>query len=46
MAKLYKEADSESVHLTRILTELSGLAKKRNNKLSLTKIESKTISDD
>ncbi len=35
--KLYKESDALAVHLTRILTELSSLVKKRNNKLSLTK---------
>ncbi|MEA1874087.1 MAG: hypothetical protein U9N51_06630 [Bacteroidota bacterium] len=35
--KLYKETDSDSINLTRILLELSGLVKKRNNILSLTK---------
>ena len=35
--KLYKEQDSITVNLTRILTELAGLTKKRNGKLSLTK---------
>lgn len=35
--QLYKESDSMTVNLTRILAELSGLTKKRNGKLSLTK---------
>lgn len=43
--KLYKETDSISVNLTRILIEISGLAKKRKGKLSLTK-SSKKIFDD
>mgnify|MGYP001136140855 CR=1 FL=1 len=34
---LYKESDSMTVNLTRILSELSGLVKKRSGKLSLTK---------
>lgn len=37
ISKLYKETDSDSINLTRILLELSGLVKKRNNILSLTK---------
>ncbi len=37
ISKLYKETDSNSINLTRILLELSGLLKKRNKKLSLTK---------
>jgi len=37
ISKLYKETDCESINLTRILIEISGLVKKRNNKLSLTK---------
>lgn len=45
MSKLYKEIDAPSVNLTRILTEISGLAKKRNNKLSLTKKGEKIVSD-
>lgn len=36
-ARLYKEEDCMSINLTRILIELSGLVKKRKNKLSLTK---------
>lgn len=37
LVKLYKEADSFSVSLTRILLEISGIVKKRTGKLSLTK---------
>jgi predicted transcriptional regulator len=37
ISKLYKETDAMSINLTRILSELSGIVKKRNNKLSLTK---------
>ncbi len=44
--QIYKEKDSMTVNLTRILTELSGLIKKRNGKLSLTKRGEKIISDD
>lgn len=44
--KLYKETDSSTINLTRILLELSGLAKKRNNKLSMTKKGKAIISDD
>ena len=36
-AKLYKETDSMTINLTRILVELAGLVKKRNGKMSLTK---------
>jgi hypothetical protein len=45
MYKLYKETDSDAIHLTRILLEISGLVKKRNGKLSLTKASQKTIVD-
>lgn len=45
ISKLYKETDSLTINLTRILTEISGLAKKRNGKLSLTKSGKKIISD-
>lgn len=45
ISKLYKETDSDSVHLTRILTELAGLVKKRKGVLSLTKSSTKIISD-
>ncbi|MGY6742908.1 MAG: hypothetical protein ACXIUQ_09255 [Cecembia sp.] len=44
--KLYKETDANSVHLTRILMELSALAKKRIGKLSLTKTGEKLLKDD
>jgi hypothetical protein len=37
ISKLYKETDSNTVHLTRILLEIAGITKKRNGKLSLTK---------
>lgn len=43
--KLYKETDSMAVNLTRILVELTGLTKKRNGKLSLTKVSEKVLSD-
>jgi hypothetical protein len=43
--QLYKEKDSMTVNLTRLLAELSGLTKKRNNKLSLTKTGKKLSSD-
>lgn len=43
--KLYKETDSNSIHLTRILMELAGLAKKSKGKLSLTKSGEKILQD-
>ncbi len=43
--KLYKETDSKSIHITKILLELSSLVKKRNNKLSLTKKGSELLND-
>ncbi len=43
ISKLYKETDSMSISLTRILPMLSGIVKKRNNKLSLTKKGQKEI---
>jgi predicted transcriptional regulator len=46
ISKLYKETDSISINLTRILSELSGLAKKRNKKLSLTKKGKAIIEND
>lgn len=46
ISKLYKETDSNSINLTRILLELSGLIKKRSNKLSLTNKAKTIISDD
>ncbi|MBI9034585.1 MAG: hypothetical protein JEZ03_08965 [Bacteroidales bacterium] len=45
ISKLYKETDSMTVNLSRILTELSGLTKKRHGKLSLTKSGEKIISN-
>lgn len=44
-SKLYKESNSMTINLTRILLELSGIVKKRTGKLSLTKSGEKTISD-
>lgn len=44
--KLYKEMDSAGVHVTHVLLTLSGLVKKRNNKISLTKNGEKILSDD
>ncbi len=46
ISKLYKETDSNTINLTRILIEISGLVKKRNNKLSLTKKSKSIIADD
>jgi len=43
ITKLYKETDASSINLTRLLIELSGLAKKRNGKLSLTKKSEKYL---
>ncbi len=45
ISKLYKETDSMSINLTRILSELSGIVKKRNKKLSLTKKGKKELND-
>ncbi|MCF8225401.1 MAG: hypothetical protein K9J30_05940 [Bacteroidales bacterium] len=45
ISKLYKETDSMTINLTRILIELSGLTKKRNGKLSLTKSSQKILGD-
>jgi len=46
LSKLYKETDSITINLTRILIEISGLVKKRNNKLSLTKTGKSIIGND
>ncbi len=46
ISKLYKESDSMSVSLSRILLEISGLTKKRHGKLSLTKAGKKIVSND
>ncbi|MGZ2372026.1 hypothetical protein ACXR6G_19820 [Ancylomarina sp. YFZ004] len=45
ISKLYKESDSLTINLTRLLAELAGLTKKRNGKLSLTKTGEKIASD-
>lgn len=45
ISKLYKESDSMSINLTRILIEISGLVKKRNGKISLTKNGKKIYSN-
>lgn len=45
ISKLYKETDSMTINITRILIELAGLAKKRNGKLSLTKSAQKHLGD-
>lgn len=45
LSKLYKETDAMSINLTRIIVELSGLVKKRNNRLSLTKTGEKNVSN-
>ncbi len=45
ISKLYKETDSMTVNLSRILIDLAGLTKKRNGKLSLTKSATKILSD-
>ncbi len=46
LRKVYKESDVMTINLTRILIEISGLVKKRNGKLSLTKASRKIIADD
>lgn len=45
ISKLYKESDSLSINLTRILLELSGLIKKRKGIISLTKRAHKMLGD-
>jgi hypothetical protein len=45
ISKLYKETDSMTINLTRILIELGGLARKRNGKLILTKTSRKILED-
>jgi len=37
ITKLYAETSSQPINLTRLITELAGFTKKRNNKLTLTK---------
>lgn len=46
ISKLYKETDSNTLHLSKILIEIGGLAKKRLGKFSLTKKGEKILSDD
>jgi len=43
---VFKESDSMTVNLTRLLAELCGLTKKRNNKLSLTKTGERLLAND
>ncbi len=43
--KVYRETDSLSIHLTRILLELTGIVKKRNNIISLTKKAEKLLNN-
>lgn len=43
--KLYKESEVPEINITRILLEISSLVKKRNGKLSLTKIGEKHTED-
>ena len=45
ISKLYKESDSLTVNLTRLLAELAGLTKKRTGKISLTKKGEKIASN-
>ena len=45
LIKLYKESDSMTINLTRILSELAGLVKKSKGKLSLTKSSQKILGD-
>jgi hypothetical protein len=37
ISKLYKETDSDIIHLTRIISEIAGLLRKNKGKLTLTK---------
>ncbi len=46
ISRLYKEIDCMPVHLTRILSELIPVSKKRNNKISLIKMGRKLLSDE
>ena len=46
ISRLYKETDSHTIYLPRIILEISGLTKKRNNKISLTKKGESIIKDD
>ena len=46
IVKLRTERDSLSITVTRLILEIAGIIKKRNNKLSLTKKGSKIFNDD
>ena len=46
ISKLYKETDSLTINLTRLLIEIAGLVKKRQGKLSLTKKGTQILADD
>lgn len=46
ISRLYKESDSITVNLTRLLAEMMGLTKKRYGKLSLTKKGEKIVTED
>ncbi len=46
ISRLYKETDSYTIYLPKIILEISGLIKKRNNKISLTKKGEGIIKDD
>jgi hypothetical protein len=43
ISKLYQETSCQAIHLSRILCELMGVVKKRNGKLSLTKLGEKEM---
>ncbi len=45
ISKPYRETDARAISLTRFLFELTGLVKKRNNKLSTTKSGEKLLND-
>jgi hypothetical protein len=45
ISKLYKESDSLTINFTRHLVELAGLTKKRNSRISLTKVGEKIAFD-
>ena len=46
ISKLYRETDCSIINLTRIISELSGIVKKRNNILSLTKTGKSIVNND
>jgi hypothetical protein len=45
ISKLYQETSCQAIHLSRILCDLMGVTKKRNGKLSLTKMGEKTMAN-